>query len=198
MTSTDLANKALGNIALSKIDSIDTVGDAVSTACKDNYDDTRQEYLRAADPSFARREIALALASGETSVKWDYVYAYPSNTLTLREIWNGTNNNSPRIEYEIGSHSSLTSSVVLSNEATPTMFVTVDIENLNVWPASDILAFSYLLASKLASSDIKKDIQLSDVMINRYLAARSMAKASNQQEQFKELPNYETYIDARN
>jgi hypothetical protein len=198
MTSTDLSNKALGNISMSKIDSIDTVGDAISIACKDNYDDTRLEYLRQADPSFARREIALALASGEESVKWQYVYAYPANTLVLREIWNGAGNNSPKVEYVIGSHGSLTSSVILTNQATPTMFVTVDIENLNVWPASDILAFSYLLASKLASSDIKKDMQLSDLMMNRYLAAMAMSKATSRQEQFKELPDYETYINARN
>lgn len=197
MTSTDVANKAINeNLGVPTIDDIDDVEDPSAVNAKKAYEPARKLYLRMADPSFARKEVALALATGETSIKYDYVYGYPAGGLFLREIWNGTTNNDPRIEYEIGLHSSGSSNVILTDQADAVIFQTVDVTNLNLWQPDDITALALLWAMNLAMP-LKRDRQLRLQMREEYLAALAIAKTNNKRNQYKKLPDHDRYLTAR-
>jgi len=197
-TSTDLINKALGeHLEMPRIDSIDDTSDPVAVEAKAVYDPARLEVLRALEPSFGRKEVALALATGETSVKYDYVYGYPADSLKLAEIWNESTNDSPRIEYEVSRHSSGSSNVILTNKESAVIFHTVDVSNLSLWTSDAIEVFAVLVASKLAASSPIRDIELSLAKKNEYLAALAIARTSNKTDQHKKLPKFSKYEDAR-
>lgn len=194
MTSTDLANQTLDHLGIPSIDSIDTVGDEVSEKCKGTYEQTRKAYLREAAPGFAKLEVDLALASGETSSKYDYVYAEPADSLKLRNIY--SSDPQTKIPYEMASHSSKTSNVITTDKEDAVMFYTVDKDNLDTWPPDDILALSYFWAMKLAMP-LKKDRNLMNDNRTLYLGVLAMSQKNNKREQHTELPDDDKYINAR-
>jgi hypothetical protein len=195
MTPTDVANKSLYHQGMPPIDSINDNNDRAEIS-KALIDDCRKEYLEEAAPGFARGEVALAIVSGETSVVWDYVYAYPVDCLKTREIDNGTTTDDPRIEYETGSHSSGTSKVINTNEENAVLIYTRDITNYNMFSKHDIEALSLLLAWK-SVMPLKRDKDLKTRLFNEYGVALAIAKGHSKKDQHREQPNHQRYVDSR-
>lgn len=196
-TSTDWANDALSEIGISAIDSIDDVDNPESIECKRLFDVSRKQYLREADPGFARREVALALASGETSNIYDYVYALPSDSLKLRYIWNTGTDVEPVIEFVTSSNTAKNSTLIMTDQEEAIMVYTADIEDLNMFNDDDRAAVVSLMASKLAESPLKRDQVLASNKKQEYLFKVAQAKTNNKRDQHKDLPDFTKYKDAR-
>jgi hypothetical protein len=62
---------------------------AEARACKVYYAKTRDALLEAFPWKFAGKRSVLALLSGEERVGWAFAYAWPSDCLAPRRIWNG-------------------------------------------------------------------------------------------------------------
>jgi hypothetical protein len=195
MTSTDLANKALSRIGEPRIDDIDDNQDSRALNIKAEYDDARQELLVDLNPEWAKKEVYLALASGESSEIWDYVYSWPADCLHPREIWNGSDTDDV-IHYEIGAHSSKTSKVIKTNQVDAYLKYTADIVNLNVFSKMDINALVFLLASKIAAG-ITRDDTKADNMQVKYERALLKATGINKRAQKVEMPDHDGYKTAR-
>lgn len=185
-TSTDMANEALRLIGSNSIDSIDDEK-AEARTCKAIYDDSRKYYIRLANPTFARKEIALALASGETSSIYDKVYSYPSDCMIGREIFNPAGRND-MIAWQRGAHNSLDSSVVRTDQVGAVFIYSVDITNLVAWPDDAKNALAYYMAMKLASSPIKRDASKEQEMKANFLGSLEIARANDKLEE-----NFEFY-----
>lgn len=166
-TSTDIVNRAL---SLNGIKAIDDIDDNTPEAkeCKALYEPARRNYLRIAGPSFARQEASLSIASGQTSSIFTYVYAYPADCIMSREIIN-TTGRSGRVSYKKGTHSSLTSSVILTNKASAVLEYTVDITTLTAYSDDDKDALVTYLAMKIAASPINYDPELEKQFETKFL-----------------------------
>jgi hypothetical protein len=157
MTPTDLANMALAHIGNTKIDSITDDKEPAEYATI-FWPVARQLFLQESKIHKSRKEQALAIAAGETSNIYDYVYEYPNDVLVPLKVWDG-GTNTEKIIYEIGTHSSLTSSVLKTNKESAVLMYCTDITNLNVYNTLDILAISYMLAI-LIVMPLKKEDEL--------------------------------------
>lgn len=195
ITSTDVANKALAHIGSSPIDSInDNTKEAVSL--KAHIDDCREIFLREAAPGFARKEVALAIASNETSSIYTYVYTYPADCKKIRQIWNGTTNDDPRIEFETGAHSSGSSEVILTDREDAVLIYTRDIKNYDMFSKEDINVLALLLAWKTVHL-IKRDRDLRARIEREYGLALAISKKNNKREQHVPLPDNDRYVNSR-
>jgi hypothetical protein len=194
MTSTDLANLALGNLGIPTIDDIESTTSEEAKACNLVYDDVRKIYLAEATPGFSRADVALAIAADEESEVYDYVYTYPADCIKTREIWN--EGATPRIEYEVGSHSSGTSKVIVTNQEDAILVYTRDITNLNMFTSHDIDALSYLFSAKIVMK-LKRNEQLETKMAQRYLITLAIAQKNNKREQHKALAKLNNFTSSR-
>lgn len=185
-TSTELANLALAHIGKVPIDDIDDNTESAEI-CKAFYPIVRQIFLRQSKLHISRKEVALALAAGETSNVYTYVYGVPADIMFPIKIWNGDTSAAPII-YEINTHSSLTSSVLKTDYADAILIYAVDITNLTRYSADDVLAMSFLFASFIAMP-LKVDKELKVLAQNDYIVALSVAIANDKNAQSIDVVN---------
>jgi hypothetical protein len=194
-TSTDVANKALRRLYIPSIDSIDDVDNDESIQCKAEYDDVRQQYLREAAPGFARKEAALALVSGETSVEYTYVYGYPADCLKSRRIYNPAGLDADPIVYETGQNTAGNSKLVFTDQEDATLIYTADVTNLNMFSTDGISSMALLLAHRVAI--LKRNESLAGTILNEYILQLSVAKKNDKRDQKVNLRKNTRYSDAR-
>jgi len=176
MTNLEILNMALVHAGANRVDSVsDPVVGAEIGSLFINI--ARQTFIQQSKLSKTIKESALALADGETSNIYTYVYTLPADCLNPVKIWNGNVGSDPVI-YEIGTHSLLTSSVIKTDYEDAILIYSVDIENLNVFTAADHLAISYLLASYLAMG-LKLDDRRASLLEQKYITALSVAIAND-------------------
>jgi hypothetical protein len=179
-TSTELANMALAHIGHASIDNIADTTEAAEI-CNSFYNTVRQLFLKHSKLYISRKDAELALASGETSNIYDYVYALPADCLIPIKIWQN-NQSTSQIIYELGIHSSGTSIVVKSDYQDLVLIYSIDITNLDVYNTDDIIAMSYLLA-KFIAEPLKKDERLTERMAAKYNTALSVSFANDRNSQ---------------
>lgn len=195
MTSTDLANNALDRIGVPNIDDIDSASDPNAVKAKRAYTYARQKHIVNAAPRF-RKEVYLAPATGESSQVWSYVYGYPTDCLDIREIWNETDQDDPRIEFEEGLHSNGSSLTILTNQEDALLIYTADVTLLPLFRITDTDAIEVLMASKLAMS-IKRDKELAREKFVEYKLALGVALTTNVRNQHRDPPQFTKYVDVR-
>jgi hypothetical protein len=197
ITETNIANKSgTKHLGIPAIDDIDSTSNNVAKVFKANIEDARKIFLRDAAPGFARKELSLALAANETSEIYTYVYAYPSDCLKIREIWNGTTNDDPRIDFETGAHSSGTSEVILTDREDALLIYTRDITNYDMFAPDDIEAVAILLAW-MSVMVLKRDKDLLARLERKYAIALGISKKNNKREQHVKLPDNNKYVNSR-
>jgi hypothetical protein len=177
MTKLEVFNMALAHIDKPALDSTDGTTEA-HVQCNAFWDTVRQLFLKQSKLHLARKEIGLALASGETSERYDYVYALPVDCLHPIKIWAGSESGTP-IKYVIEAHSSGTSKVVKTDELTPTLIYMIDIDHVPMYNPDDIIAMSYLLAVYIGNPLKGEDIQRTNALEQKYIFALGEAKAND-------------------
>jgi hypothetical protein len=195
-TKTEIANNALNRIGSPEINDIDTDTTEEATTCKRHFDFARKAYLRDADPGFSRKEAALALASGETDNKYTYVYAFPSDCIKAREIYNSAST-TELIEFEKGTDTAGNSKTILTDQASAILIYTRDITNLNVFEQDDIDTLSLSLALRIVMK-LKRDRQLYNDIANEYVSVLGIAKKNSNKDKHVPLKTFSKYKDARN
>jgi hypothetical protein len=195
-TKTEIANNALNRIGSPEINDIDTDTSVEATTCKRHFDSSRKAYLRDADPGFARKTNALALLSDETDDKYTYVYAYPSNCMKAREIYNSANT-TDQIEFDKGTNAAGNSKTIVTNQENAVLIYTRDITILSVFEQDDLDALSLSLALRIVMK-LKRDRQMYNDILSEYFAAVAIATKNSNKDKHVPFKRHRRYIDARN
>jgi len=198
-SSVDICNLALKFVNKSPITSLSSSSPSVEErACRAVYDEMRESLLRLHPWGFATRQQALApLTSAEEITGWDYVYAYPSDCLLARFIYDPSGSDNQGIPFREFSSSDLSSRIIVTNQDDAKLVYTADVDNANVFDSLFVIAFARLLASELAMS-LKGGRALSQynkALFQSELAAAGTAD-SNESER-EPITGYNPYVRAR-
>lgn len=185
------------NLALSHLgdDRINDLNDPTrqGRACKLHYAAARDAVLRDHPWNFATSREYLALLSGVTPVGWSYAYAYPSECLFAREIWQDT----PQLEptpfavMRIGSQR-----VVATNEADAALEYTALVSDPTQFDALFIDALGYKLAAELAMP-LTRSVPITQAMLSLYMSRMAQATTIDSREGRKDPDHPNGFIQAR-
>jgi hypothetical protein len=202
-----MCNLALSHIGLDSIESL-TERTKAAQECDRLYDFVLDATLRDHDWGFARKQVVLALLA-ETRSGWDYVYAYPTDCVAARGIYNpsssaGTSYDSETdeykkygdVSYEIGSNATGSARVVLTNQASAELIYTAKISNANVYDAAFIESFALHLASYL-SIPLKRDTKLKQMLLQEYRLKLGQAQEASAGEGHKDPDNSSSFTRCR-
>lgn len=195
MTDTELANMALAHNGVAPVDDIADKKPSAES-CLSFIKIARQTFIIQSRLHSARKEIALALSSGEASEIYDYIYDEPADCIDIIEIWNGDITADPVI-FETGAHSSKTKTVIKTDKEEAVLIYLVDITNLNVFKPADIIAISYLLGSFITMPN-KKDRELKAYLEAEYRAALSVAIQKDRNSQGIDVVNNDRFKSIEN
>ena len=112
------------------------------------FEDTRDALLRAHPWGFAKKFTSPAALTGTVPGNWDYMYTYMTDALTVRGIIDPTKENLT-IKFEVARNDT-GAKVILTNQEDPEFGYTQAITDPNEFDPQFVLAFSYMLASRLA------------------------------------------------
>lgn len=96
ITSASVVNEALELIAAQTTIAALNDGSPAGNAAGILYAPVVDLLLRQLNPAFARRIAALAVATATPLIPWAYEYAYPADSLRLRQVRPGTAGNDPQ------------------------------------------------------------------------------------------------------
>lgn len=82
----EICNFALGYIGKQSIAAL-TENTESARRVNQFYDVTRDAVLRDYPWAFAKKEVALAISTGDTAVKWQFVYQYPAGCAKVRRLY---------------------------------------------------------------------------------------------------------------
>jgi hypothetical protein len=203
------------NLALSEIgsDTIVSLDDNAKEArlCRLYFDRTRDRLLRSHDWNFARKRQDLALLS-DTYSKWTYAYAYPSDCICVREIYNGNAESSYanglynrdasrfratlKVEYEIATDSDKDQKLILTDYPEAELIYTSRVTNPTLWDEGFVDAMVYLLAARLAVP-LHDDKTLQLRLVQQAAAAVRAAQADNANEEHTPPDDDGDFVRAR-
>lgn len=192
----EICNAALNHIAANTIESL-TENSREAEVCNSIYGINRDATLRDVDWSFARKgPVALAEIS-EDNDQWDYVYAVPTDSIEVREIFNSAKgSDDDLIPFERGVSESGDTQIVLTDEYQAKAIYTRRITNASVYDALFVSAFALRLGSALAYP-IHRDSELRDKLFRMYQMEIAKAEAKSKNERFHLPDPSNDYVAAR-
>jgi len=152
---TAVCNVSLGMIGEEKI-SIITEDSPGARACINFWDISRDAVLAGMQWSFATKRVELSQSSTEPDFGWDYQYPLPADFLEPIVVNEGT---APKWVIE-GSN-------LLINESEVELVYIASIEDVGMWPALFIDAFSTRLAADICPS-VKRDFNLQQKLMQLF------------------------------
>lgn len=196
MTNTDICNMALAYIAKNRITSLDDNTEE-ARYCKLFYDHCRKQLLRGYSWGFARKHAVLANLTD--SVRgWLYAYAYPSNCLAVRFIYNEAGasiKESEREEFEICITNS-GNQAICCNIPNALMEYTVNVVDSNVFSDDFVEALARLLASNIALK-LTGNSAIGDSQYQMYRIATNQAQVATLLERQKETVYPDDFVSVR-
>ena len=193
-TETEIANLALGHIAIGKtIANLDEKSEEARTI-KRIYDIAKNAVLRAFDWPFSTKILALSLVEEEPNTEWAYSYRYPSDCLKIRRILSGLRNDThqSRSRYKISQDTA--GKLIFSDEEDAEAEYTAGGLSQQFWPEDFKLAFSFYIAFLVAPTLTMGDPnKLGDRAFKLYeaMGTRAAANSANE-EQPDEIPEAES------
>lgn len=178
----DICNIALGMLgATTRIQSINE-DSAEAIACKIHYDTALGQILRTYPWSWSKKRVYLALVGEEVVTNWAYAYAYPADCVRIWSLVAGTTRNpdiAQSIPYELGNYEN--HKVVLTDQYQAEAIYSARITSTGMFDDQFVEAFANLLASKMAVSFAKPEMQ--NPLLQAYYATASEAFACGMNEQ---------------
>lgn len=142
------------NLALANIGSkaqVDAPDEASNEAyyCNLFWDDARKASLREHKWNFASKYESLADLGTPVTTKWDYMYAFPSGALAIREILPRITGQ-PQNEYEVALNAAGSAKVILCDIDDAEVAYTSDVTEPELFDPQFVEALSWKLGSLLA------------------------------------------------
>jgi hypothetical protein len=223
MTSTDIANLALNEIASSNL--IDSLTEQSSTAATVRawYEPLRKALLRAAPWGCARTQRMLTQvgdsSAGTSPYPWSYKFAYPSDCVHLRYLlptvpagpvgpqvdvgapppqWQSPSRANRFLTHvEPGVGAGVYNKYIISNLPNAIAVFNLDVNNPDIWDPLFQLAMVAALASKLAMP-VTGDTAIRDRMIQTAQNAINEARAASANEAIQTSDHIPDWIAGRN
>lgn len=192
-----ICNLALANLGKPSIQSLTDTTSAEAIACNQVYDLTLKAMLELAEWNFAMKEYTLVEVDDVTSTEFDYVYAYPADCLSARDIINTVD--ATHITFEVVSNEDGDTRYIYTDEEDAVLRYISNITDPNMLSNTFIAAFAVKLAVALcpllvSGTDATKLTQLQ----NYYQQiALPEALAANAREGYRDIRQSNTIIDAR-
>lgn len=189
-----MANLALSHLGVgAEIANLDTEKSQEAKAIRAYYDLALKKVFSEHDWSFARRYLKLALLEECPNDEFGYAYRVPSSVLQVKKVLSGVRNETrqSRVTYHIGGDD--VGRVLYTDLDQAKIKATVLVEDINTWPGSFQMMFSYYLAFLIAPRISKQDpFKMRDTMYQLYKIEKGMAASQDANEnQYDEEPKSE-------
>jgi len=185
------------NLALSHLgdDRINSLDDATrqGRACKLHYAIARDAVLREHPWNFATSREYLALLSGVNPAGWSYAYAYPSECIFAREIWQEVEQLAPT-PFEVIRVSGQRR--IVTDEVDAVLEYTAQIADPTQFDPLFIDALSYKLAAELAMP-LTRSVPITQAMLTLYANRMAQATTIDSREGRKDPEHPNAFITAR-
>lgn len=196
MTEVEICNLALSHI---RVKSIASLSDNTPQAneCNRLYDPTRDAVLEKFNWNFARKRIILSLKS-ETYAGWTYAYAYPSDCIKARKIYNsvGESTISGKIKFEVAIDDALTARIILTEQEDAVLIYTARVTTPNMFSSQFVTAMGYAMAVEL-TVPLRADVALKETMRLEYINIIEQAGAEDANEGHDVPEQVSSFLDAR-
>ena len=196
----EICNVALGRINKPRINSLnDQTVEALT--CRTFYDFCRQACLSDAPWNFASKFLALSLLT-ETNTGWLYVYSYPGDCATAREIINPAADQSSysdindQIPFEVGLSVTGNFNIIMTNQIDAVLKYTADISNAGIFSASFSDALAWRLAAELCLP-LRLDLQVAQAVRQAYSISVANARTNSANEGRKAPTVRNSIVDSR-
>jgi hypothetical protein len=192
----DICNLAIRRVGGNTIQELNPSGSLESRLCNGLFDFARDGTLRDVDWGFARRQALLAELT-DTITGYDFVYKYPSDCITAREIYNSAkSNDDDLIDFIISLSSDGLQKVILTDEPTAELIYTKKVTNPALFDSMFVDALAYRIAADLAIP-LRGDATIQQSFARAYGQAIGSAKATTLNERSKRPSEGSSFSDAR-
>lgn len=197
ITQVQICNLALGHIGQKKIQALDE-NSRQAQAVDNIYISALEEALRSFNWPFAKTKRALVLISAYTPLRFSYGYAYPSNCVIVRKVYNeGTIDENIGEKFEEVFDPDGNRKVIETDCEYAYGEYTYNLTDTTLYDASFVTAFSHRLASDLAVAlNGDKDMAKEQIMIfNSMVSDAKRIADSEKRKPRNETSTYETARD---
>lgn len=188
-----ICSLALSHIGSTPIMSINEKGPKAE-ACRLHYESARVEAISGAQWSFATRWQTGVLLDVDPLPPFTLAYSYPSDALRLIEISRAAGET--KIPYKVSSRIGQAGKQINTDRTDAVFIYTVDIDDVSQFDMEFVIAFSWLLASKIAMP-ITKSQKLQAEAWKQWIALQSIANAHNMNEDVEDVEKEPFYQAVR-
>lgn len=195
----------IANMALSKIGARSTIGSLQENSAEAQqirlwWDTARAQTLQAYNWSFARKRKTLVESTDipdGTDMLWAFRYDYATDALAVREIWNPAGKEADAIPYETEFTPDRSKKTILTDQEDAVAIFTIDVPEVQSWPALAIEALVTCLAFHIAFPLTgSREIANEKALEFRYIINYASSQDGN--ESVKSAPRDAEAIRARN
>jgi hypothetical protein len=190
-----ICNLALSELGLKAITALTELNER-ARKCNLIFDTTVDDVLRAHPWTFATKQAALAVASGETVIGYDYVYAFPTKCMFIRKLFTADTIDDPTPIPFKELNSTTNTRIIATNLENAYAEYTSQVNDVSVFDASFIKALAYKLAADMAVP-LCGDSALATEKLKKYLLQLDDARRLNKAEAPESTATSGAYIDAR-
>ncbi len=164
-------------------------------SCNAAFDVSAGATLEAHDWSFARRQTALAEASGVSFSGWEYAYGYPADCRKARRIYNPAGDKKP-VPFDLRVNASLNAKYVVTDLEEAELIYTANVLNPAWFSDGFAEALSYRMASSLAIG-LKGSVEESKLFLSLFQQRISDAETEDAREGSERDEFYSEFMEAR-
>lgn len=204
ISATRIANMSLSHIgAQSDIESL-TEESPAAKECALWYDFARQQALESFDWNFARKRVAGTLHADTISTTsnqpytgtWAFRYKYPGDCLSMRKIQSPASPPADAIPYTVELSLNGDEKTVLTNMENAVLVYTFDQEEVSLYTAGFVVAFSFALATAI-SFGLTGKLSIQKAMEDKFIRTVGQAGAQMQNEEVRPPPRDADWVRDR-
>ncbi len=193
----EICNLALANIGKPPIQSLTDVDSAEAIACNQVYALTLKTMLEMAEWSFANKERELVVVNGVQSTEFEFVYAYPADCLSAREIVNVRS--AKRIPFMIVTSADNSTKYIVTDQDEAVLRYTAHVTDPSLYNPTFITAFAVKLSVSLCPLLVSGTDPARQTQLQEYFQKVALPEAlvTNAREGYREARFYNDITRAR-
>lgn len=196
MTKTEIANRALRRAGIGQtLTDLATDDSENADACRDHYDDCRDEALEYGPWSFATRRAVLALVAGTAPEEWEYQYGLPTDCVRPLDLPSGLRAPRADQETEFIVESDGSQRLLYTDQEDATLRYVARNDDPSTYSRAFADALVYRLAADLALA-LARNPQLAGQLLDLYDERINRAFAIDQDAQRRQGPSVMSSLEA--
>jgi hypothetical protein len=194
-TQVEICNEALTHIGAKNL--ITSISEQSKEASRLNavWNRARDNVLQRHRWNFAKKQVALAIVSGVEVSGWDYVYAYPTDCVTPRELWQEDVTGDP-IAFASAISADSDARYVLTNQESAELIYTARITQIATYSPPFCTVLAWELAD-MVCMPLTADLELKKWANTQARATLIQAATQDANEQVRDIKHDADWIKAR-